>query len=421
MQPKTYQSIHISTIVRRAARFRPDRFTLLLASIAALGAGIVLLRVYNGVGEVGDSKYYLRVASELIRRESWQVWLESSFRTEFPPGYPILLALASLFIFDPLDAAGPLNAAAFGLTIFISGHWLRQCVQSRLLVVLGCLAVLVSSPVVWVASFAWSEMPFILLTTLALFQGDNYLRSGKKRSSLIWAGVFTALAFLTRYAGVTILMALLPLFLLQRRMTVVEKARDIGLYVAISTAPTGLYMLRNFLLTGTLAGPRTASDYSILTNVQRTLDTIKGFNPLAMDYFPSVVRTPEAALVILVLLAGLVGYGIIRWMYGATNAHEDSFLPVVGSFAFVYLGFMVVTATILAFGFNHLDTRFLSPAYVPLTLAIVSAIGKIPKYWGELMRVSGLSGAPALQNISTGGVLARFSGQHSQRDFFCSS
>jgi len=420
VQPKTYQSIHISTIVRRAARFRPDRFTLLLASIAALGAGIVLLRVYNGVGEIGDSKYYLHVARELSSGRGWL--LESEiFSASWPPGYPLMLALASGFTFDPRGIAGPLNAAAFGMTIFIAGHWLRQCVQSRLLVVLGCLAVLVSSPVVWVASFAWSEMPFILLTTLALFQGDNYLRSGKKRSSLIWAGVFTALAFLTRYAGVTILMALLPLFLLQRRMTVVEKARDIGLYVAISTAPTGLYMLRNFLLTGTLAGPRTASDYSILTNVQRTLDTIKGFNPFAMDYFPSVVRTPEAALVILVLLAGLVGYGIIRWMYGATNAHEDSFLPVVGSFAFVYLGFMVVTATILAFGFNHLDTRFLSPAYVPLTLAIVSAIGKIPKYWGEFMRVSGLGGAPALQNISTGGVLARFSGQHSQRDFFCSS
>ena len=376
---------HISTIVRRAARFRPDRFTLLLAALAVLGAGLVLLRVANGLGVIGDVKYYLHVAGELAAGGGWPLWTEN-FDPHWPPGYPALLALASGLTLDPRSVAGPLNAAAFGLTIFIAGHWLRSRVQSRSLATLGALAVLVSIPVVWIASYAFSEGTFILLTTLALFQGDRYLQSGKT-SSLIWSAVFTALAFLTRYAGVAVIMALVPLFLLQRTESLSEKARRVGLYIAISIAPTGLYILRNFILLDTLTGSRESSNYSVPFNAQRALETITGWNPLAMDYLPSIVRTPEATFAALLALAAVVGYCIIRWAWSANDTHENSFLPVVGSFTFVYLVFMTLSATMFSFGSSFLDSRLLSPMYVPLALAIVCAIEKFPQYWGELMRV----------------------------------
>ena len=394
-------NIHISTIVRRAARFRPDRFTLLLAAIAASGAVLILFRVSDGVGVIGDAKYYLHVARELSSGRGWL--LESDiFSAYWPPGYPLMLALASGFTFDPRGIAGPLNAAAFGMTIFIAGHWLRHRVQCRFLAMLGALGVLVSIPIVWIGSYAFSEATFILLTMLALFQGDKYLQSGKA-SSLIWSAVFTALALATRYAGVAIIMALVPLFLLQCKEDLPEKARHVGLYIIISIAPTCLYIFRNFLVLDTLTGPRESSIYSVPFNAQRALDTITGWNSFGMDYFPSIMRTPEATLVALLALASLVMYSIIRWALKSNDAHENSFLPVLGCFTFVYLAFMVVSATMYSFGSSFLDSRLLSPMYTPLVLAIVSAIGKIPKYWGELMQLSRLSGAPALQNISTGG------------------
>lgn len=395
-------NIHLSTIVRRASRFRPDRFTLLLAAIAALGAVLILFRVANGVGVMGDGKYYLHVARELSSGRGWL--LESDiFSAYWPPGYPTLLALASGFTFDPRGIAGVLNAAAFGTTVFIAGHWLRHRIQSRFLAVLGALGVLVSVPIVWVGSYAFSEVTFILPTMLALFQGDKYLQSGK-RSSLIWAGVFTALAFLTRYAGVAVIMALVPLFILQRKEDLSEKARHVGLYIIISITPTFLYVLRHFLVLDTLTGPREPSNYSVPFNAQRALDTITGWNSLGMDYFPSIMRTPEATFVALLALASLVMYSIMRWVLKSNDTHENSFLPVVGSFTFVYLTFMVVSATMFSFGSSFLDSRLLSPMYIPLVLAFVSAIDKIPKYWGELTQVSGLSSVPALQNIRKRGI-----------------
>ena len=398
---------YISTIVRRAAGFRPDRFTLLLAAFAVLGVVLVLLRVYNGVGVVGDGKNYIRMAGKLLTAENWLLW-DRNFNANWPPAYPTMLALASGFTFDLRSVVGPLNAAAFGMTVFIAGHWIRHRIKSLFLAMIGALAVLVSIPVVWIASYAFSEGIFILLTTLALFQGDRYLQSGKT-SSLIWSAVFTALAFLTRYAGVSIIMALAPLFLLQRTESLPEKARRVGLYIAISIAPTGLYILRNFLLLDTLTGSRGSSSYSVPFNAQRALETITGWNPLAMDYFPSIVRTPEATFVVLLALAAVVGYGVIRWAQNANDTHENSFLPVAGSFAFVYLAFMVVGTTVNNSDSSFLDSRLLSPMYVPLALAIVCAIEKFSQYLSELMRVDWIAGRARISELKGVRALGRLS------------
>ena len=117
------------------------------------------------------------------------------------------------FAFDARSVAGPFNALAFGLTIIFTGHWLRASVRSRLLIVLGCALVAFSTPVAWMASWALSEAVFIPLTVLALLSAYKFLRSGE-RSALIWAAVFSALACLTRYSGVVLVLTMIPLMAL---------------------------------------------------------------------------------------------------------------------------------------------------------------------------------------------------------------
>lgn len=374
-------SVYIETMVGRAVRFRPDRFTLFLTAIAVLGSFLILLRIANGVGVMGDSGPYLSTARKLTTGEGWLLW-PSIYNASWPPAYPTLLALASGFAFDPRGVAGPLNAAAFGLTIFISGHWLRQRAQSRFLAALGYLAILVSIPVVWAASWVWSEAVFILITTLALFHCDNHLKSGK-RSSLVWAAVFTSLACLTRYSGAALILGFLPLLVLHRGTASMEKTRRIGLYLAISIAPICLYMLRNVLSTGTLTGSRTSSNDGILFNIQRTLDTLEGWNPLVKDYLPSSIST-EATLFAALAGAAAAGYSILRWMRGRNGHDGDRSLAVAGSFVFAYTAFMVATATVTELALNQLDSRLLSPVYVPLALAVVFAIDNMPRYCGDL-------------------------------------
>ena len=143
-----------------AADRRPDRFTLLLAALAVLGAVLILARqVTYGVGLTSDWASYLSVARSLLAGEGF-VQIYGWPYLHWPPLYPMLLAAASLFAFDPYDVAGPLNAVVFGLTLFVAGQYLRRHVQHPFLVLWACLALMLAIPLTRVASHAISEAPY---------------------------------------------------------------------------------------------------------------------------------------------------------------------------------------------------------------------------------------------------------------------
>ena len=56
----------------------------------------------------------------------------------------MLLAAASLFVFDPHDVAPYVNAIIFGLTVFLIGRWLWIRMESNFLIEWGCLAIALS-------------------------------------------------------------------------------------------------------------------------------------------------------------------------------------------------------------------------------------------------------------------------------------
>ena len=172
---------------------------------------------------------------------------------KWPPLYPLLLAAASLFVFDPLDVAGPLNAAIFGLTIFVAGHYLRQRIHSRFLILWACLAILLSIPLTSTAYTAMSEPLFILFVTLSLLHTDNFLRQGQ-RAFLLGATMFTTLACLTRYIGLTLPMTIFLLLRLQHNTGSVTKIKHSTAYALVSTSPLFLWILRNILVDGKPTG-----------------------------------------------------------------------------------------------------------------------------------------------------------------------
>ena len=376
-------------------RWRPDGFTALLAGIAALGVALILARVAHGVGLRTDGMYYIELARALAEGERGLAWLSGNMphlawgdhslwqgytpliqSAFWPPLHSILMTLGGGFVIDPIAVAGPLNAVAFGLTILVAGHWLRQRVRSRFLVALGCVAILCSIPLAWWASWVMSEAIFVLLTTLALYFSDRFLATGQ-RSSLVWAALFTALACLTRYAGIFLIVAFLPLLALQHGIALPEKARRVGTYLAVSAAPVGMWLIRNVLVTGTLTGPRGGEPYgSFVDNAASSLRAIESWNPLFVDLRVAVIQVDTragwligAAIVgaFMVVLAVVVAWGALRWWRGGQRS-EDSFLPVVGGFTFGYILFIVIMRSITPM----LEmSRFLVPAYVPFVLLIV--------------------------------------------------
>ena len=363
---------------------RPDGLTLAIAGIALLGAGLVLAReVTYGAAFTWDSINYLGAARELLTAGDFARALEEREPfTSWGPLYPMLLAAASFGAFDPLDVAGPLGAAVFALTILAAGLWMRRAVASRALVVWGCLAIACAFPLTGLAAFVLSEAPFILFVTLALSRIDAF-RNGGGRTTLAWAAAFAALACLTRYAGVALILAVVPLLLPREGPRPRERAHDAAFFLAVAALPLGLWLLRNTLLVGSPTGERVSGESlpAILGQTFQTLESwlYPGIEAARMER----LMNAGTAAVLLGLVVTVVAYAV-RGGGTAGARRGRSFALVNGTFALVYATFLVITAslTYVDHGYRHV-----APLLVPLLLLTVFAADRL---WHHLRERGGV-------------------------------
>ncbi len=342
-----------------AAGRRPDRFTLLLAAAAALGAGFVLLRQASYGPSMGwDAVNYITAARNLLAGDGLVDLIRPM--VSWPPLYPVILAGGGLLGFDPYAVAGPLNAVIFGLTVLVAGWWLRRHLHSRFLWLWGCLSIALALPLAEVASHAMSESAFILFVTLALTQIDAHLGGGG-RASLIRAAAFSALACLTRYMGASVILAVVPL-LLAVRVAPREKMKRIAVYTLIAAAPVGLWMLRNYLLVGLPVGRRDKVFYPFDFIVDEALR-------IAVHFWWLVGLT--APVLLALVMAACHAFCRRSDRKGTAPAASDVAwgpLRVCGGFALAYLTLLV--AAMMAGGtWSGLQWRYLAPVYIPLLLA----------------------------------------------------
>lgn len=367
-------------------RLRFDNFTLFLAALAALGIVSVLLRQVNyGVGIDLDSTIYISVARNFLDGHGFVQWLNKEPYLYYSPLYPALLAGASLFAFDPYTVAGPVNAAIFGSSIFIAGRWLRRRIESRFLLVWGCLALALSPPLAAVAYTAMSESLFILFVLVSLIYTNRFLET-PSGTTLIWASVFAALACLTRYVGVTLIMTTLPLLLLQRGPALVAKMKQMAAYALIASVPLCLWMLRNLLIVENpkafLGHRDVAFDVSRSSEVLAKIVAITsdrlsglgkwGFLDLPMGDFRLIAATLTG-----VSLLALTAYLII-WVYKQTmawNNHRP--FGVFSTFALVYFASLIVISTVV---YVDKSNRHLAVMYIPLLFTAMLALDRFLSY-----------------------------------------
>ncbi len=372
----------------RIARLRPQRFTLFLIFLAVLGAVLVLLHeVTYGVALSWDSVNYIAAARNLLAGNGFTT-MDGADYVAWPPLFPGLLALAGLFVLDPHEVAGLVNAVAFGLTLFVAGRWLHQRIESRFLVLWGCLAIMLQASLIQSAVWAMSEPVFILFTTLALVETEKFLNTDT-RSSLVRSALFTALACLTRYVGVTIVLTVLPVLLFRGNKTLREKVRHSATYAVIAVTPLGIWLLRNMLLSGTLTDPyrNRPAFLPFLEYFQQTLDI------LAIWAFPLLNPLPAGATtavgVVLLALAGTASYGLMHSCREAEPRPGWNTLTLFGAFTLIYLSFFLVAASTTPIGKGD---RHFCPVYIPLlflavrTLDHLLRIERAGKYFGPIGR-----------------------------------
>ena len=348
------------------ARFRRDRFMLLIAGIAGLGPAHILVRTATyGAAVNSDSTLPLSTAMNLLAGEGWRDFAGVPL-TGWPPLFPLLLAAFGWVGIEPLAAGRWINAAAFGLTILAAGDWLRSNLQSRLLALAATVAIAVSLPLSHFASHLLTEPLFVLFTLLALIQLAAFLYRGG-RTPLLWAAVFTALAALTRYPGVALVGVGVLVLLGRRALPLAIRLKDAIVFGAISSLPLAGVLTRNWAVSGTLTGRKSGAGQSPSDSLSQVVDVFRGWvvSPHAPDWLGYILWTAAGLVVV---LAGL-GLGM-----GGSKGKDRPASPFFGLgpalpfgvFAVSYIAFMVAVVPFTVY--QIIDSRYLLPIYVPLLL-----------------------------------------------------
>ena len=367
----TRRAPHDAGFAAAAARWAPA------LALGVLGALLVLLREANfGVGLTWDSGSYLSVARNLVAGNGFLEWNGTRYQGAAPL-FPLLLAAVGLFGIDAAAAAGAVNAAAFGLTVFTVAAWLQLHVRAPLLAVWAGCACALSPALVPAAAHAWNEIVFILFIVVSLALLERFLSTGKM-PALLLAAVAAAAASLTRYIGVTLIGAGALIILMRNEAAVRTKIRDAAIWSAVSTALFGVWLVRNILVIGSILGSNFANGFSGLRSLHNATGEFAlwlfgqtGLNLLngAVSSVTGIALTGAATVagiavktVLLILPTLGIGYALARCRPGFWRTHR-TVLTVSIVFAVAYALFLAI---FLPLGDTTLPARYLLPMFPPL-------------------------------------------------------
>ena len=355
--------------------FPPVPFFAALAVLATCTAVSLFVRMaeYGSVTN-WDSMAYVSVATSLLNGNGF-VTANGARLELWPPLYSMLLAAASaLASVHPLHVVGPLNAALFGLCVFAAGSWMRRSLDSRFLIVIGCLAVALSPSLNHAAVLAFSETAFVLFATLALTGMDRHLANGGRRS-LVWAAVFTGLAWATRYIGVVVAIAAVVALALRRGVPLSARAKGIAVYSLISAAPVCIWVL----LIGSIAPSGRELDYPL----PKVLEKIAGATgALLLDISPRLLKMDTNWPVLHTALGGLslfaLAAALVTGVAPTRKASRDdgSSFRLFGGFVIFYVCFYA-WASMAGQNYHGVGLRHVLPMYIPLLFAALLAADRL--------------------------------------------
>ena len=347
---------------------------LVLLAAAALGAVLVLARQATyGVGLPWTSVNFIAAAHSLLAGAGVRDYA-GYVSVGSPPLYPLLLAVVSFDVLDPLDVAGPVNAALFGLTIFVVGQYLRRRLESRFLVVWAAFAIALAWPLAGLAANALTGATFILLVTLTLINTDAFLAKGST-SSLVWAGVCAALAWQTEYLGGALPAAVAVMLLAQRGARPARRVWCAACFLLLAGAPMAVWLARNLSVSGRLTGARWDGSLSWPATLSDAGEVLRSW---ATFDLPLIEWQAVALLGLLPAAALAAACGVLIRTPWRTRPSPSGWLPcyVFGGFAVTYFTALTVSLALGATG-HDVRPRYLAPLYVPILLTAAFALDRV--------------------------------------------
>jgi len=324
-----------------------------------------------GIGLYSDSFTYVNCAENLVDGQGF-LHRDGSWYHQWAPLLPFVLA-GPMFVGIPPDIIGMvLNLLLFGSLVVITGKIVQLKTRSRFFTISVMALVVLSRPLYVSSIYLLSELPFNVLALVSLLSLLLYLE--KDRRKYFWYLVlFTSLACLTRYIGITLIFTgVVVLFFHGKEKKFINRLKDPFLFGALSPLPTVIFLVRNYIRTGTLIGERFPSETGILENVYRTgYHLIHWFIP---RWLPPSVWVPLGSVLVLIFIV-LIG----NLLYSISRSKENRKIVIIfGYFSVFYMVYLLFSASRVAF--DPLNDRFFSPVFAPIMIMLILSLRELFRY-----------------------------------------
>lgn len=331
----------------------------------------VFLLTRGGITLSPDSVSYLAMV-QIFKTGQWTML----FVRTWPPFYPLSIAFFNSFGFEGVESAriistisyAALVAAMFLLARAAAGGWVAH---------LTCITLVFFAPLLFVYGMCWSETLYVTLTAVSLLFLHRFYTSEQKKSrtQLIYAALFVALAFLTRYAGVALFLAGLLVVGLEGGIKLSSrKAKNLILFSLIAWMPMAVFMIGRWYFEGHPIPLANQVVTSLWQNFSLFFGTIY-HDFLTLDLrFPAYVAAWRPGMVIPILgkVAGVVLLILcVRyfWLGSFRETVRKQLVPV--TYLTCYSVFIIIISTVRYRTF--IESRMISSLY-PLVILLAFSV-----------------------------------------------
>lgn len=336
------------------------RSWIVAAAFAALAATlIVFVTAPYGPGATPDSVTYLSVAGSLADGEGW-VRFDGRPYVDWPPLYPLALAVGVGAGLEPVASARLLGALAFAATLAVLVLTLAHVTGSLVWATLGGALTLASAPVIETYGTAWSEGPFTLLLCVAFWIAVRAEPEPRRRDVLA-LGIVVGAACLTRYVG-ALLAGVVGAWLLALPAARLERLQRILLFGGVTAVGPLAWLLRNVIQAGTATGGRGDASASLGENARQLAASLASL--LSLDDL-GAIRAGVAAAIVL----GAAGLGLfLAWR---TRPRLPAIPTLPALFVLLYVAAMVALATWTPVA-PLFGQRFGMPVWIPFVFLVTT-------------------------------------------------
>jgi len=323
-------------------------FLLVLACVPRSGA------IYTH-----DSQSYEYAATTLIESGELRYFGYDTPIVQWPPFYMAITALLGLLDIPLSQGAVWINAVCFAYLLYVMSVYLFDSLNVKWLAIPALLMVCVSVPMVLISGYAWTEMLFIFLSMLSMILLQQYVKK-KKIGWLIAASIISGLCWMTRYLGI-VMIAVLTAVLFLSDKPLLRRIRMTFLYLFISCAPMAVWVVRNYLISGTFTGGRSPGYFTLGDNLWLSMLVFRGWSTYITPLFAYI------AVILLVVCICIPFFLEKNKKKAEQKSHRD--LLTAASYTLLYGVVLLASATGAAM--DPINDRLWAPVFPFWVLTLV--------------------------------------------------